>query len=255
MSKAILELKVGIFVLAGLIILIFFIFSIGDFYIFKKGFNVTVQFNDAGNLKPGAPVNLMGIEIGEVKSMSFVYNKNLEKPMAELLLWIKEGTKIKEDAVVTVRSLSLMGEKYVDITPGIKGSPVLKKGGSLYGQEPVGMEDVTEEIYYATKEIKAAVSYMNDVLSDKKTRDNFKETLNNTKELTEKLDRIIDRIEKAEGTMGKLINEDKIYKDLEEFVADIKKHPWKLLIKTKEKKDRDTDKDKREGFVIQEGSE
>lgn len=246
-----LELKVGIFVLAGLIIFTMIIFSIGDFNVLQRGFIVKLRFNDVGNLEVGASVNLMGVEVGEVKDIHFIYDKGLDKIMVELLLWLKEGTEIRENSIAQVRRLGLMGEKYVNLSLGSGDARILQGGDKLYGQDPITIEDVTKEFYLATREIKEAVHSMNDVLGDKRVRDDFKQSVKNTKELTEKLDKVIDRIEKAEGTIGKLISEDKIYRDLEELVADIKKHPWKLLIRTREKKKVDKKQDKDRGFIIQ----
>ena len=50
------------------------------------------------------------------------------------------------------------------------------------------------------------------------------------------LDSGIAKIMNKEGTLGKLLYDDRVYNELEAFVADVRKNPWKLLIKTKEKK-------------------
>ena len=254
-----LELKVGIFVLVGVFILTVIILSIGDIDLLEKGYTIRLRFNDVGGLKIGAPVNLLGVEVGEVRSIDFIYNKNLNKKQVELVLWIKEGIEIGDDTRAKIKRLGLMGPKYVDLSPGNPEARSLEENDILYGQDAITIEDVTEEIYLASDEIKRAVFYMNDVLADKKIRDDFRRTISNTKELTEKLDRVIDRIEKAEGTIGLLISEDKVYRDLEDFVADIKEHPWKLLIRTKERREKERSEEKedkeKKGFIIQRGSQ
>lgn len=250
MAKANLELKVGIFVALGLFFLSYIIFSIGDFHLLNKGYTVKLRFNDVAGVEIGAPVNLAGIEVGKVKSMDFFYNPELKKTQVELLLWIRNGVQIKEDSIARIETFGFMGEKYVDIKLGSQDALVLKEDSVLYCQDPVTIGDVTEELYYATIEVQKTIYSINDILTDKSVRDDFKLSIKNTKELTEKLERIINRIDKAEGTLGKLISDDKIYRDLEELMADIKKHPWKLLIRTREKK-RDTGRDKKRGIVIE----
>ena len=247
-----LEIKVGIFVLVGVIILSVIVFSIGDIKILKRGYTIKLRFNDISGLEAGAPVNLLGVKIGEVKSIDFIYNGRLKRMQVELLLWIEEGTKIGEDTTAKVKRLGLMGEKYVDLAPGKPEVRFLEKGNILYGQDPISIEDVTEEIYLASNEIKKAVFYINDILGDKKVRDDFKQSVKSAKEITERLDAIVSRIEKSEGTIGLLISDDKVYRNLEAFTADIKKHPWKLLIRTREKS-QDENKEKKRGFIIQKG--
>ena len=220
-----LEVKVGIFVLVGVIILSIIVFSIGDIKVLKRGYTIKLRFNDISGLEVGAPVNLLGVEIGEVKSIDFIYNERLKKMQIELLLWIKEGTKIGEDTTAKVKRLGLMGEKYVGLTPGDPEVRFLEKGNILYGQDPISIEDVTEEIYLASNEIKKAVFYINDILGDKKVRNNFRQTLRNIKEASE---------------------------NLNELAADIKKYPWKLLIQTREKNE-DKNKEEKRGFIIQKG--
>ncbi len=222
-----LEVKVGIFVLVAVIILSIIVFSIGDIKVLKRGYTIKLRFNDISGLEVGAPVNLLGVEIGEVKSIDFIYNERLKKMQIELLLWIKEGTKIGEDTTAKVKRLGLMGEKYVGLTPGDPEVRFLEKGNILYGQDPISIEDVTEEIYLASNEIKKAVFYINDILGDKKVRNDFRQTLGNIKEASE---------------------------NLNELAADIRKYPWKLLIQTREKNE-DKNKEEKRGFIIQKGSQ
>jgi hypothetical protein len=56
------------------------------------------------------------------------------------------------------------------------------------------------------------------------------------KNIADNLEQVIVKIKNKEGTIGKLLYDDTIYKDLEALVSDIRKNPWKLFIKTKEKK-------------------
>ena len=116
--------------------------------------------------------------------------------------WISDDIKIEEDAIVTINTLGLLGEKYLEILPGTTGGPVIKPDGVLTGKDPVSMEKITE----------------------------------NLASLSESVKTIVDKIKSGEGTIGKLLNEDAIYNNLkattsnlEAFTADIKKHPWKLL--------------------------
>ena len=196
------ELKVGVFILIGVAILFMIVFSIGDINLSKSGYRVKVQFNFASGIGPSAPVRLAGVGVGQVQGIQIIHDPKDDKTKAELTAWINDSVKIEEDAVVTINTLGLMGEKYLEIIPGTTSSPTVKPNGTLIGKDPVAMEKITE----------------------------------NLASLSESVKTIVDKIKSGEGTIGKLLNEDAIYNNLkattgnlEAFTADIKKHPWKLL--------------------------
>lgn len=189
------ELKVGVFILIGIAILFIIVFSIGDINLSKTGYRVKVLFNFASGIGPSAPVRLAGVGVGQVQGIHIVSGEKDGKTRAELTAWINDGTKIEEDAVVTINTLGLLGEKYLEIIPGTAGTPAVKPNGILVGKDPVSMEKITE----------------------------------NLAALSESVRTIVDKIKAGDGTIGKLLNDDAIYNNLEAFTADIKKHPWKLL--------------------------
>jgi len=191
------ELKVGAFILIGIAILFIIVFSIGDINLSKTGYKVKVLFNFASGIGPSAPVRLAGVGVGQVQGIHIVHDPKDNKTKAELTAWINDGTKIEEDAVVTINTLGLLGEKYLEILPGTAGTAAVKPNGTLVGKDPVPMEKITE----------------------------------NLAALSESVRTIVDKIKSGEGTIGKLLNDDAIYNNLEGFTADIKKHPWKLLNK------------------------
>ncbi|MBI4974219.1 MAG: MCE family protein [Candidatus Omnitrophica bacterium] len=191
------ELKVGIFVLIGAVILFLIVFSIGDINLIKSGYHINVVFNFAAGIGPSAPVRLAGVGIGEVEGIRLFYDEKDKRTKAILSAWIQQDARIEEDARATVNTLGLLGEKYLEIIPGTSGKRILKDKDTVVGKDPVAMEKITE----------------------------------NLAELSDSVKVVVDRLEKGEGTIGKLLVEDKIYRDLEAFVEDIKKHPWKLLSK------------------------
>lgn len=191
------ELKVGIFILIGIAILFIIVFSIGDVNLVKRGYNIKVLFTFASGIGPAAPVRLAGVGCGQIKGIHLVYSQKEQKTKAEINVWIQEGTKIEKDAVVTINTLGLLGEKYLEIIPGTPGSAILKPGETIIGKDPVPMEKITE----------------------------------NLASLSDSVRTIVDRLKNGEGTIGKLLTDDAIYENLEAFTADIKQHPWKLLNK------------------------
>lgn len=191
----IFELKVGIFIMIGIAILFIIVFSIGDINLVKRGYHVKVDFNFVDGIGGSAPVRLAGVSVGQIDGLRIYYDEKEKRTKAELNAWIKEGVKVEKDAIATVNTLGFMGEKYLEIYPGTAGKGFLNNGDVLLGKDPVQTSQVVENLY----------------------------------NLSKSADIIINRLKNGEGTVGKLLTEDKIYKDLEEFVEDIKKNPWKLL--------------------------
>ena len=197
-----LELKVGIFVFIGLVILTAFILSMKDFKSMTAGYELNFIFNFANGVKIGAPVRFAGVDVGEIKEISFVTTADDPKPKVRIVGSVKKEIKVPVDSTVWVNTLGLLGEKYIEIMPGKDSSNILLAKQALVGVDPIPMQEVS-------------------VLA---------------KDIATHLDESIKKIINKEGTIGKLLYDDTIYKDLEALVTDIRKHPWKLFIKTKEKK-------------------
>ena len=201
-GKTKLELKVGVFVFIGLTILIIFILSIGGIKTWSSGYRVNFIFHFVNGVKIGAPVRFAGVDAGQVKELNFKQNPSAKTTEVWVSCWLKRDVTIPTDSNVWVETLGLLGEKYIEVIPGGNYANVLAPGGSLAGKEPIPMHQVTDLA-------------MN---------------------ITDSLNAMIAKINNKEGSLGKLIYEDEIYNNLEEFTTDIRKHPWKLFRKTKENK-------------------
>lgn len=200
------EVKVGIFILIGFIVLFVMIFSIGEVYMFRPGYRVKITFNFANGIAMNAPVRLAGIEVGEIDNIRIYYDTHEERTKVELSAWIKRDVSIEEDAKAVINTLGLLGEKYLEVFPG-KSKRFMSDGSILAGVDPISTENMTMEL----------------------------------KKLLDTLVDVAERIEKGEGTVGRLLTDDSLYQNLEDFTADIKKNPWKLMHKPKDTAQRDED--------------
>ncbi len=205
MNDKIFELKVGIFILIGILILFIIVFSIGDINLVKSGYHIGVTFKFANGISDSAPVRLAGVDVGQVEDISIFYDENDKRAKARIHAWIRGNAKIEEDAKITINTLGLLGEKYLEIFPGTPGKRFLENGDEIVGHDPVPVEKMTEEL----------------------------------KGLSASMRVVVDRLKNGEGTVGKLLTEEKVYNDLEAFVEDIRKHPWKLLSRPSGRKRKD----------------
>ena len=224
MKPANFEIKIGIFIFVGIILLTVVTFSIGEF-LFEPGYNIKVVLSFADGVQEAAPVRLAGVEVGEVKKAGIIKDPETNQTKVELLLWLTREAKIEKDATVLINTLGLIGEKYVEIMPGTPNSPVLKDGEVITGFDSVSMQKMTQKAYGVAIKLE---------------------------EMIDSVNRILKKVESKEGTVGKLFMDDKLYKDIEEIAADIKemvkdlkRNPWKLLQKPREPRKKKEDKDRK----------
>lgn len=241
------ELKVGIFIFIGIVILSVIIFSIGNFYSIKQGYVLDVIFNFANGISVGAPVRYAGVEVGEVQDVVVYFDEKENTPMVKIVVWIMQNTWVNEDANATINTLGLLGEKYLEITPGTREAKLLKNGEILRGSDPISTEELTRETKDTLANINNMIGAINKIVGDEELQLSIKNSLTNLESLTSNLGtlsldlrEVIASAKDGRGTIGKFMSDDRLYNHIDEMILDIKQNPWKLLYRPKEaKKGRD----------------
>lgn len=137
------ELMVGIFVLLGVMALGFLSIKLGKFDVIgKAGYTVYAEFTNAGGIKPGDNVEIAGVEIGKVKSVHLV------NYAAKAELWINKSVNLQEDVIATIKTKGLIGEKFIQVTPG--GSErLLADGGRIRDtQAAIDIEEIVSKYVF-----------------------------------------------------------------------------------------------------------
>lgn len=232
--KSSFELKVGIFIFIGIVILSVIIFSVGNFYSVKRGYSLNIVFNFANGINVGAPVRYAGVEVGEVQDIEVYFDEKENKPLVRLLAWVARDTWINEDAKAAINTLGLLGEKYLEIVPGTRESRLLKKGDTLRGQDPVSTEELARETKVIFAKIEKAIESMDSLLGDEEFRLSIKNTAANLESLSKGMVDFMAQAKDGDGTMGRFMSDARLYEHIDELVLDIKAHPWKLLYRPKE---------------------
>lgn len=220
-----LELKVGAFVLIAIGCLTVAVLSIGNFSFFERGRKLNVIFGYANGLKKAAPVRLAGVEAGTVKDINILTEGNQMKVNVQLV--IDEGITIPVDSTISINQLGLLGEKYVEVTPGVS-QQAIQDQGRVIGVDPVPVDRITQRIDSMTAQLEKTMNGINNGLL----------TEQNTKSVTDILTgikNIVDEIQQGRGTLGMFLYNPNIYKNLDELSGDLKNHPWKLLYRPKRK--------------------
>jgi phospholipid/cholesterol/gamma-HCH transport system substrate-binding protein len=130
-----METLVGLFVVVGIVSLAWLSIRLGKLEVVgDRGYTVLAEFDSVAGLKNGAVVEIAGVEVGRVKAIG------LDSYRALVSMSIDPDVKLQDDAIVSIRTKGLIGEKYVRITPG--GSDTLvKPGGKIRDTEdPIDIE-------------------------------------------------------------------------------------------------------------------
>ncbi len=119
MEKTKLELVVGVFVLVGLVCLGYLSIKLGKLEVIGGNlYEVDAQFNSASGLKAGATVEIAGVEVGRVRSIT------LQEDRALVKLAVNNGTKLYTDTIASIKTRGIIGEKFLALSPGGGGDPL-----------------------------------------------------------------------------------------------------------------------------------
>jgi phospholipid/cholesterol/gamma-HCH transport system substrate-binding protein len=139
MKKYNIELSVGFFLLLGILSLAYISINLGKLEIVgKDGYTVYAEFEKAGGIKPKAIVEIAGVEVGTVKSVSITPDY-----LARVELTIDKNIKLQEDVIASIKTKGLIGEQYLQISPGGSDN-IIPDGGKI--RETESAVDIEELI-------------------------------------------------------------------------------------------------------------
>jgi phospholipid/cholesterol/gamma-HCH transport system substrate-binding protein len=143
MKKFDLEVFVGLFIIVGMICLGYLSIKLGKMEMVSGGgYDVYALFSNTGGLRTGSSIVIAGVDVGKVKNII------LDNYQARVVLNLPEGLKIQEDAVVSIKTKGLIGEKYVEITPG-GSEKVIVPGGRIRETQPaVDLEELISKYVF-----------------------------------------------------------------------------------------------------------
>ena len=143
MKKFDLELVVGIFVLAGIFCLGYVSVRLAKMELIGGDrYEVYAIFSDVGGLKTGSSVVIAGTEVGRVSSIV------LEDYEAKVGMTINADIKLQEDTIAAIKTRGLIGEKYLNLTPG-GSEQILTPGGRIRETlPPVDFEELISKYVF-----------------------------------------------------------------------------------------------------------
>ncbi len=151
MKKSSLELTVGIFVIIGLVCVGYLTVKLGKMELLGDHYySLNAKFNSATGLKPGSNVEIAGVKVGQVESIGL----DPVMKIAMVKMKIEKGIELEDDAIASVKTSGLIGDKFIMITPG--GSmETLSPGGMITETEPaLDIEDLVSKYVFGDKKDK-----------------------------------------------------------------------------------------------------
>jgi phospholipid/cholesterol/gamma-HCH transport system substrate-binding protein len=188
------KVRLGLFVVGGLALFVLAIFIIGkQKNLFNPVFKLTTTFYNVSGLQVGNNIRFSGINVGTVDNISIVNDSTVR-----VYMLIRQEVKqfIKSDCVVAIGSEGLIGDRLMIITQGSADAPLAREGEELASVEPVETDAIMESV-----QITAA----------------------NAEIITEQLAEIMLKINGGEGTLGRLIQDTTIARNIDQTILNLKK--------------------------------
>lgn len=205
------ELKVGIVVSIGLIIFAGLIIGVGGIKFGEKGYRIKVLFDYVSGLDNHASVRLSGMECGEVKKMT------LKDGRVQVDIWLKEEAKVYADATITINTLGLLGEAYIEIDPGTKGSQ-LKDQDVIVGKDPTQMSEILLKGEEIVRKLDRAMSKIDNMLGGEGSKAEIGGMIKDIKETLDHLNKGIDKVSNSFLNIEK--GSDKVLKEIDQVIAE-----------------------------------
>jgi phospholipid/cholesterol/gamma-HCH transport system substrate-binding protein len=149
MKKSSIETSVGIFIFIGIICVGYLTIHLGKMdWIGNNHYTVYARFISVSGLKAGASVEMAGVQIGTIDTISLDH----EKKIAEVALNIQNDVELEEDVIASIKTAGLIGDKYIMISPG--GSLEMLKPGDLITEteSAVDLEDLISKYLFGDAE-------------------------------------------------------------------------------------------------------
>jgi phospholipid/cholesterol/gamma-HCH transport system substrate-binding protein len=145
MRKFNLEIVVGLFLIVGFICFAWLSVRLGDVDLFgPPTYQVTASFGSISGLKTGAIVEIAGVQVGKVEEIQF----DAEKYEAMVILAIESSVVLQEDSIASVRTAGIIGDRYIDISPG--GSDVIigDNGRIVETESAINLEELVSKYIF-----------------------------------------------------------------------------------------------------------
>ena len=225
------QLKVGVIVLISTVILVTLLFlmtSSSGLGILSHKLTVTTYFENSAGLKTGAAVNLEGVTIGTVKTVTI--DNSPERKLTPVKVVMKLDDKylanLKKDSKASLSTVGVLGDTVVDINSQFAVGPALQDGDVLKTTETPSLTDVVKASQGTIESLNVILAKMNVIVDNIQTGKGSIGQLINSPDLYNKANNTVDELLKLEknlnagrGSLGKLMTDDSLYNRFNDTVG------------------------------------
>jgi phospholipid/cholesterol/gamma-HCH transport system substrate-binding protein len=196
--------------------------------IFSHKLTITTYFENSAGLKPGAAVNLQGVTIGTVKTVTVVSSPDRKLTPVKVVMKLNEkyADELKKDSKASLTTIGVLGDTVVDINSQFAVGPPLRDGDELKTLETPSLTDVVKASQGTIESLNVILAKMNTIVDNLQTGKGSIGQLINNPDLYNKLNGTVDELHKltvnlnkGKGTVGKLISDDSLYNRLNDTTA------------------------------------
>jgi len=217
--------RVGLFFLLGIALVWVSYATLSDGKALKsRGYNLVAGFDNLKELKQGDDVRMAGVKIGSVQETRLAGRR------AEAVLRIDPSVKIASDALAMIGSAGLLGTNYIAIDLGSAGVPALAPGAEIRTTASADLNTIMTQLGELGGKLEGALGSMSEVLKGKDGQPGIFQRLdsllaNNSAKVDAtmaNLQQVTDKLNRGEGTLGKLINDPRLHDELLAAASDLK---------------------------------
>lgn len=202
--------------LVTLVVTVFFAGNIENMLLPKE--TLTIDISDVGGLRRGSPVWFAGLEVGSVKSIDLHYKHGT----VVTILINRDALKyIKKDTHATIQTMGLLGDKYVELSPGTPDAPPLKSGDMISGSVEMSMQQVMSTGATSLQKLNQVIEQLGSLATKIEKGEGTLALLmtdpslyNNLKDASARVASLTADLQNKKGTLGYLIEDDSLYRKL-----------------------------------------
>jgi len=225
------QLKVGVIVLISTVILVALLFlmtSSSGLGILTHKLTVVTYFENSAGLKTGAAVNLEGVTIGTVKTVTIDSSPERKLTPVKVVMKLddKYGAELKKDSKASLSTVGVLGDTIVDINSQFAVGPRLQDGDVLKTLETPSLTDVVKASQGTIESLNVILAKMNVIVDNIESGKGTIGQLINNRDLYDKANKTIDELTTLErnlnagrGSVGKLLTDDSLYNRVNDTVA------------------------------------
>jgi phospholipid/cholesterol/gamma-HCH transport system substrate-binding protein len=192
------QIKVGIFVILGLVLTAAAVLLIGSTrQLWEPKSDYQTAFNDVAGLKPGAPVRTGGLDIGQVTGVGHGPDSRDPRIFVVMAINRAEAARIKTDTIARVVNKGLLGDRMIEVTPGSPEAAPLNPTQLILSEEPADMFAAANKLAAQTQQTIAKLEPLAQALGDPKFAADIKGS-------AEDVHALLDAIVHGDGTMHRL---------------------------------------------------